>query len=65
MAAIIADYAGKKVVYEIPDAVESVGYSNATKARLDSSKLNSLGWKAKYDIKTGIIRTIKMLKAIN
>ena len=65
LAAIIADYAGKKVVFEIPDAVESVGYSKATKARLDSSKLNSLGWKAKYDIKTGIVRTIKMLKAIN
>ena len=65
LAAIIADYAGKKVVFEIPDAVESAGYSKATKARLDSSKLNGLGWKAKYDIKTGIVRTIEMLKAIN
>ena len=65
LAAIIADYAGKKVVFEIPDAVESAGYSKATKARLDSSKLNSLGWKAKYDIKTGIVRTMEMLKVIN
>ena len=65
LAAIIADYAGKKVVFEIPDAVESAGYSKATKARLNSSKLNSLGWKAKYDIKTGIVRTMEMLKAIN
>lgn len=65
LAAIIADYAGKKVVFEIPDAVESAGYSKATKARLDSSKLNSLGWKAKYDIKTGIVRTMEMLEAIN
>ena len=65
LAAIIADYAGNKVVFEIPDAVESAGYSKATKARLDSSKLNGLGWKAKYDIKTGIARTIEMLKAIN
>ena len=65
LAAIIADYAGKKVVFEIPDAVESAGYSKATKARLDSSKLNGLGWKAKYDIKTGIVRTMEMLKAIN
>ena len=65
LAAIIADYAGKKVVFEIPDAVESAGYSKATKARLDSSKLNSLGWKAKYDIKTGIVRTMEMLKAID
>ena len=42
LAAIIADYAGKKVVFEIPDAVESAGYSKATKARLDSSKLNRI-----------------------
>lgn len=65
LAAIIADYAGKKVVFEIPDAIESAGYSKATKARLDSSKLNSLGWTAKYDIKAGIVRTLEMLKVIN
>lgn len=65
LATIIADYSGKKVVFEIPDAVESAGYSKATKACLDSSKLNSLGWKVKYNIKTGIVRTMKMLKAIN
>lgn len=65
LTAIIADYAGKKVVFEIPDTVESAGYSKATKACLDSSKLNSFGWKVKYDIKIGIVKTMEMLKAIN
>lgn len=65
LAAIIADYSGKKVVFEIPDEVEKAGYSKATKARLNSSKLQQLGWSAKYDIKSGIIRTIDILKVIN
>lgn len=65
LAAIIAGYAGTKVVFEILSVVESAGYSKATKARLDSSKLNALGWKVKYDIKEGIVRTMEMLKEIN
>ncbi len=62
LAAMIASYAGKKVVFEIPDAAEAAGYSRATKARLDSGKLQRLGWKAKYDLKTGIERTIDILR---
>lgn len=61
LAAIIAGFAGKKVVFELPDEVEAAGYSTATKARLDSTKLQGLGWKAKYDIKSGMERTIRIL----
>lgn len=64
LAAIIARIAGKQVVFEIPDEVEKAGYSKATKARLDGSKLHGLGWKAKYDIKSGMERTIRILKDI-
>lgn len=62
LAAIIAEYTGKEVVFEIPDAVESSGYSRATKARLESAKLQSLGWKSNYTIKDGIYRTLDILK---
>lgn len=65
LAAIIAETAGKKVVFELPDDVERAGYSNATKARLASSKLQMLGWKAKYDIKEGIQSTIEILKTLD
>ncbi|MCR5517627.1 MAG: NAD-dependent epimerase/dehydratase family protein [Lachnospiraceae bacterium] len=61
LASIIANASGRNVVYEIPDLVEASGYSTATKARLDGSKLLELGWKPKYDIKTGIIRTLDIL----
>ena len=61
LAKIIADYTGKKVVYELPDEVESAGYSKATRAVLDSGKLQQLGWKAGYDMKSGIERTLCIL----
>ena len=64
LAEIIASHAGKKVIYEIPDEVERAGYSRATKARLDGSKLKELGWQAYYDIRTGIFRTIDILKEV-
>lgn len=64
LANIVAEYVGKRVIFEIPDAIESAGYSKATKARLDSSKLQKLGWSAKYDIKSGIERTIDMMRAL-
>ncbi len=64
LAQVIADISEKKVVFEMPDAVEAMGYSKATKARLDGHKLMSLGWKPQYDIKNGMQRTIKILKDI-
>lgn len=62
LAHVIAEVCGTKVVYEIPDAVEKAGYSTATKARLDGSKIKKLGWNMKYDIQMGIERTIQVLR---
>lgn len=64
LAAIIAEIKGKKVVFELPDAVEAAGYSKATKARLNGQKLLELGWKPKYDIKSGMERTIRILESL-
>lgn len=64
LAKIIADHAGKQVVFGIPDAIESVGYSKATKALLDGSKLKKLGWKPLYTIQDGIPRTISILNTL-
>lgn len=61
LAWIIADICGRKVVFEIPDSIEKAGYSTATKARLTGDKLKGLGWEMKYDIRTGVERTITML----
>lgn len=64
LASIIAEINGKEVVFEIPDEVEATGYSKATKARLNGSKLKNLGWNPRYDIKFGMERTIDILKSI-
>ena len=65
LASLMAATNGREVRFELPDDIESAGYSKATKARLDSAKLQQLGWKAHYDIKTGIERTINILKTIS
>lgn len=62
LAAIIAGINEKEVVFEIPDIIEAAGYSTATKARLDGHKLKRLGWTPIYDIKSGMERTISILK---
>ncbi|MBO4653245.1 MAG: NAD-dependent epimerase/dehydratase family protein [Lachnospiraceae bacterium] len=64
IAAIIAGMNGRRVVYEMPDQIEAAGYSTATKARLDGSKLKALGWNPKYDLKSGLERTIEILRCM-
>lgn len=61
IAGIIAEEAGTKVVFDLPDEVEAAGFSKATKARLDGSKLRALGWRAQYSLREGISRTLRCL----
>lgn len=62
LASLVARICGKELHYEIPDAIESAGYSAATKARLSGHKLRRLGWKPKYCIESGMHRTIDILR---
>ena len=63
LASLLAGISGKKVVFETANVAEAAGYGNITKARLNGDKLRSLGWNAKYDIKIGMERTIKILQS--
>lgn len=62
LAEVIAKKANKKIIFEIPSENEKKGYNKVTKSVLDSTKLESLGWKARFDIDRGIEATIKILK---
>jgi len=62
IANILSEYTAKEITFNIPSSVESAGYSKATKALLDSSKLRELGWEARYTIKDGIIRAVEILR---
>ncbi len=60
LAALIAREAGTNVIFELPDEIEQAGYSTATKAVLDGTKLRQLGWKASTSIEEGIRKTINI-----
>ena len=58
LAAAIARISGTKVVFDLPSETERQGFSKATKARLDGSKLHKLGWATSYSIEEGLKRTL-------
>ena len=61
LATILAEIAGTKVVFDIPDATEQAGYSRATTAILNNNKIKSLGWNALTSIEDGLKKTLKVL----
>jgi len=65
LAQILANIAGTKVVFELPDEVEKAGYSIATKAVLDATKLETLGWKARVHMQEGLEKTIRNILGEN
>jgi nucleoside-diphosphate-sugar epimerase len=60
---ILSNYTKKQIMREIPASVEAKGYSKATKAILDCSKINELGWKAAFSIEEGLIRTLEIMRS--
>lgn len=58
LAKKIAQIADTKVIYEIPDEVESKGYSKAQNCILDNTKLKKLGWRGYYNLDMGLRETI-------
>lgn len=61
MAGMAAQIAGTGVEYGQPVKEESDGYSTATKARLDGSKISRLGWYPVYSLEDGMRLTIEIL----
>lgn len=65
LAKTVAAYVGRDVVFDLPDAVERAGYSTATKAMLDSSKLKKLGWRPMFGLSEGLEHTIDILRRLS
>lgn len=65
LAETAAEAAGRRVVFQPPDGVEIKGYSKATKAVLDGSKLMRLNWAPKYTVQAGLVRTVDILDLEN
>lgn len=64
IATILAEKANTNLIYELPDDVESRGYSKASKATLNTNKILSLGWKSKFTIQDGLEKTVNILRQI-
>lgn len=61
-AATLAELAGVKLRFDLPPEAERRGYSAVTRAVLDSDKLMHLGWRARYDLREGLRRTLEICR---
>lgn len=64
LAECLAQIAGTKVIFELPDESESRGYSTATKAMLCADKLEQLGWRANVHMEAGLAETVASMKNV-
>ena len=58
----IAEITHHKVVFQLPDGTEKQGFSKVTAGVMDSRKLQQLGWKPLDTVKSGINKTIEILR---
>ena len=65
VAETVAKYAGVRVIFEIPNDMERKGFSGVIKSRMNNNKIKKIGYEPKYDIETGIKKTIDILREIN
>ena len=56
-AETLADVAGVSVTFELPPEIEKAGYTKVTRAVLDPSKIEGLGWRPRYDLRSGLEET--------
>ena len=61
LAQMIADLSGTSVAFDLPDEIESSGFSKATKARLDGTRLASLGWRVSFSLNEALRRTLSII----
>ena len=63
LAGMIAKTSGVKIVFELPDETEKAGYSTATKATMTDGKARrEMNWNARFSVRDGIDRTLKILR---
>ena len=57
-----AQWANRKVIFDLPSETERKGFSVAQQAILDSKRLEDIGWRPQYDFTNALTRTLEMLK---
>lgn len=64
LAKIIADQSKTRVVFELPDEEEQKGYSKASVAILEPSKINKIGWKSLFGLEEAMSHTVEIMKDV-
>lgn len=64
VAKTIAALTDTKVIFDLPDEVESKGFSKPQNCVLKTDKIKALGWFGKYDLKQGLNETLEILREI-
>lgn len=62
LAEMLAELGNSEVVFEMPDLIEKNGFSKATKAVLDNSKLKALGWRELHSFNDSLAATVEILR---
>ncbi|MFS0950219.1 NAD-dependent epimerase/dehydratase family protein [Enterococcus thailandicus] len=62
LAKKLANISGKKVIFELPDEIESKGFSKANTAVLDNTKLTATGWMPLFDLEESLEHTVEIIK---
>ncbi len=64
IAKYIGEICGTEVIFELPDEIQARGFSNAVRAVLTNDKLRGLGWTPKDDTRSGVKKTIEIVKTL-
>ena len=62
VAKTVAEIAGTKLIYDLPDEVEKKGFSKPQNCVLDNKELKALGWQGYYSVDAGFSECIDILK---
>ena len=60
-AEILADKGKVNLVFDIPDEIETKGYSKVKNSILNENKLISIGWEAKFNLNQGVQSMLEIL----
>ena len=64
IAEYISEISGTKVIFELPDKIQARGFSKSVRAILTNDKLRGLGWTSKDDTRSGVKKTIEIVKTL-
>ena len=64
IAEYVSSLAGKKVIFELPSELQAKGFLKVLKVVLSNDKLRALGWSPKDDTRSGVKKTVEILKSI-